>query len=105
MKNSRRWDFRQREWNPKKFRSRVKDKGEDFVSDKGSNLVNSLSVLVAILLFSRQETCLVILIELWVDGKNLRVSCVELTYVKTSQIFKVSLTVLTYEETYEWIGK
>ena len=29
--------------------------------------------------FSRQEMCLGILIELWVDGKTLQVSCVELT--------------------------
>ena len=49
-----------------KFRFEVKDEG-DFVSKEESSP------------FSKQEMCLGILIELWVDGKTLQVSCVELT--------------------------
>ena len=61
-----------------KFRSDVKDEEEDFVSEKESKFVNGGWDL-SILSFFRKVTCLEILIELRMDGKTFRVSCVALT--------------------------
>ena len=52
-----------------KFRFEVKDEG-DFVSEEETKFVNGKRAL-AISSFSRQEMCLGILTELWVDGKTL----------------------------------
>ena len=41
---------------------------------------------VRILSISRQEMCLGILIELWVDGKILRVSCVKMTLYNITEV-------------------
>ena len=61
-----------------KFRFEVKDEGEDFVSEEESEFVNGRWNL-SILSFFRKVTCLGILIELRMDGKTFRVSCVALT--------------------------
>ena len=67
-----------------KFRFEVKDEG-DFVSEEETKFVNGKRAL-AISSFSRQEMCLGILTEFWVDGKTLQASCVELTYFTTVEI-------------------